>query len=285
MNCQEVMEFMQRQLDGDLDEQETEILMTHTRHCPNCAAMFSRLQMLSSGLENLPKVTPGYSLVDAIMPRLQELQTAAIAPESVLSAGEEEQASAINRRQPRNRTAGWWKDRFSLRALGGVIAAGVIVGLFMVNYHPNNLLHSNNNSSKDSTMTADTSDSAANGSSTSSQSAANTPKADNEVRAEVAEPSSSYKVLDKKAVDEKYGSATTKSAIDPNGAPLMKQEYKASTGIPADKVASPNYEKTETGVTDNSYSDANSSANADNHMDQENNNQGITSTNSNTLRR
>ena len=49
----------------------------------------------------------------------------------------------------------------------------------------------------------------------------------------------------------------------------MKQEYKASTDVPADKVASPNYEKTETGVTDNSYSDTNSSANADNHMDQE----------------
>ena len=71
------------QLDGDLDEQETEILMTHTRHCPDCAAMFSRLQMLSSGLENLPKVTPSYSLVDAIMPRLQELQTAALPLRSV----------------------------------------------------------------------------------------------------------------------------------------------------------------------------------------------------------
>ncbi len=102
------------------------------------------------------------------------------------------------------------------------------------------------------------------------------------MRAEVAEPTSSYKVLNKKSVDEKYGSVTTKSAIDPNGAPLMKQEYKASTDLPADKVASPNYEKTETGVTDNSYSDANSSANADNHMNQENNNQGITSTNSNS---
>ena len=66
-------------------------------------------------------------------------------------------------------------------------------------------------------MTADTSDSAANGSSTSSQSATNTPKADNEVRAEVAEPTSSYKVLDKIAVDEKYGSATTKSAMIPMG--------------------------------------------------------------------
>ena len=58
------------------------------------------------------------------------------------------------------------------------------------------------------------------------------------------------KVLDKKAVDDQFGLPAPKSAIDPNGAPLMKQEYKASTDVPADKVASPNYERTETGVTD-----------------------------------
>ena len=80
MNCQEVMEYMQRQLDDDLDEHEYEVLINHTRHCPDCAAMFERLQLLSAELTSLPKVIPSYSLVDAIMPRLQELQTALIAP-------------------------------------------------------------------------------------------------------------------------------------------------------------------------------------------------------------
>ena len=74
MNCQEVMELMQRQLDDDLDESEIEVLMNHTRQCPDCAAMFERLQLLSAELTSLPKVMPSYSLVDAIMPQLERIE-------------------------------------------------------------------------------------------------------------------------------------------------------------------------------------------------------------------
>ncbi|UVI32052.1 anti-sigma factor [Paenibacillus spongiae] len=129
MNCQEGMEYMQRQLDGDLDERESEALISHTRHCQQCAAMFERLQLLSAGLENLPKVTPPYSIVDAILPRLPELPAVEAAHAAAAGEKARQQAKPI---VPVKR----WKDRFSLRAFGGVIAAGVVVGLFLVTYQP-----------------------------------------------------------------------------------------------------------------------------------------------------
>ncbi|MCQ6558371.1 anti-sigma factor [Paenibacillus mendelii] len=128
MNCQEGMEYMQRQLDGDLDERESEALISHTRHCQQCAAMFERLQLLSAGLENLPKVTPPYSLVDAILPRLAELPAA----EAVRAPVGERTQKQAERVVPVKR----WTDRFSMRAFGGVLAAGVVVGLFLVTYQP-----------------------------------------------------------------------------------------------------------------------------------------------------
>ncbi|MGO4274962.1 anti-sigma factor, partial [Paenibacillus sp. TAF58] len=79
MNCQEVMEFMQRQLDGDLDAKEEDELHAHLMHCLDCAQMFERLQRLSDELTQLPKVVPPYSLVDAIMPQLADIDRHAAA--------------------------------------------------------------------------------------------------------------------------------------------------------------------------------------------------------------
>ncbi|MFC5651785.1 zf-HC2 domain-containing protein [Paenibacillus solisilvae] len=284
MNCQEVMEYMQRQLDGDLDEQETEILMTHTRHCPNCAAMFERLQLLSSGLENLPKVTPSYSLVDAIMPRLQELQTTVDASESVSSAGKVEQAPADTRREPRNRTAVRWRDRFSLRALGGVIAAGVIVGLFLVNYQSGNPLHTANDSASTGSMTAEsaaTSDSAAADSNTSSDAAANAPKADREVQTSNAPNEGVDKMLNKSygADDDVHDQAAAAESVDPNGERMMKHDYKQSAEPPDDKAASPNYEVSGTTVTENKSDAGASAADSGNQTKLGSDSKGIASTN------
>ncbi|MFC4778561.1 zf-HC2 domain-containing protein [Paenibacillus sp. GCM10023252] len=119
MNCQEVMEYMHRQLDGDLDEREAELLRSHTRHCPDCAAMYERLQKLSADLDNLPKVTPSYSLVDAILPRLQELEESG---NSTLTAVPSRQEA------PARKATG----RFSWKALSGVAAAGLVAAAFLV---------------------------------------------------------------------------------------------------------------------------------------------------------
>ncbi len=133
MNCPEVMELMQRQLDNDLTDSEMEVLMHHTRQCPDCAAMLERLQLLSAELTSLPKVAPSYSLVDAIMPQLEQIELTGrqeAAAETNRLADKEEPAAPARREK---RTRRWP----SMRIAGGVIAAGIVAGLFLVTYKGN----------------------------------------------------------------------------------------------------------------------------------------------------
>lgn len=130
MNCPEVMELMNRFIDDDLNEIEISHLKEHLKQCSDCSEMFERLQHLSAELENLPKVMPKFSLVDAIMPQLDQLdmekqQNAAVRETSSSSA-----VVPLKRRL---------RDRIPFRTLGGVVAAGFIVGLFLVSYKPDTL--------------------------------------------------------------------------------------------------------------------------------------------------
>jgi len=127
MNCQEVMELMQRQLDNDLDESEIEVLMNHTRQCPDCAAMFERLQLLSAELTSLPKVMPSYSLVDAIMPQLERME--------LFGQAEAEPPSMVSRTEATKRLSKRQRRWPSMRIMSGVIAAGIVAGLFIVTYN------------------------------------------------------------------------------------------------------------------------------------------------------
>jgi len=127
MNCQEVMELMQRYLDFDLSDQEEERLMAHLRQCPQCSEMFERLQQLSRELANLPKVVPPFSLVDAILPQLDEIdrqRAAGTVPQNDVSDQEQKRA---NRSAYRRRPFGPWA------AFGGVVAAGIVLTLFITN--------------------------------------------------------------------------------------------------------------------------------------------------------
>ncbi len=120
MNCQEVMELMQRHVDKDLNDQETSLMMDHVGRCPECAAMLDRLVQLSRGLEQMPRVEPPYSLVDAILPKLAAYDLEA-QPE------EETTPAALNgRRIHRPRRA--WVARVS-----SVVALGVVVAVFAIN--------------------------------------------------------------------------------------------------------------------------------------------------------
>ncbi|GKU79748.1 zf-HC2 domain-containing protein [Paenibacillus sp. L3-i20] len=132
MNCQEVMELMQRQLDDDLSESEREVLLAHTRHCPDCEAMFERMKLLSIELTSLPKVVPSYSLVDAIMPELMRIDLLSEKGSHIAHPAriEESIIPIQSRRAKRNRRFSSWG------ALGGIIAAGVVAGLFLVTYPP-----------------------------------------------------------------------------------------------------------------------------------------------------
>ncbi|MDK8181033.1 zf-HC2 domain-containing protein [Paenibacillus sp. UMB4589-SE434] len=149
MNCSEVMTLMQRQLDHDLDELEHSLLTEHISQCPACAEMFERLTMLHDDLEMLPKVTPRYSLVDSILPQLDEIdrrnsdqQAAALASSDELY--KQERSDNVQVPKSTRPSSGLWKKRFNWRAASAVFAAGVVFGLFMVNYQ-----HMNSSESAD----------------------------------------------------------------------------------------------------------------------------------------
>jgi hypothetical protein len=122
MNCQEVSELMQRYLDQDLSEKEHEQLLDHIRSCTSCAELFERLKHLSAHLENLPKVAPPVSLVDQILPRLEEI---------------EQMRESAERGENDTAVRSVFKDRvkrvFNYKTLGGVVAAGIVFALFWVN--------------------------------------------------------------------------------------------------------------------------------------------------------
>jgi hypothetical protein len=143
MLCQEVIELMQRFLDRDLDETEYRRMLAHLNDCPECTELFERLVNVSHELELLPKVTPPYSLVDAIMPKLAQLDDAkeqqAASGAAPLNrqngSGQERFAEPEPQSEPSQRKERGW--RFKLRGLisyplaGGVLAAGLVIGFFI----------------------------------------------------------------------------------------------------------------------------------------------------------
>ena len=76
MNCPEAVEWMHRYIDHDLNQEERFLLFEHIRTCDECAEKFELLNRLSAQLEDLPDVTPKYSLVDAILPQLEVIDQA-----------------------------------------------------------------------------------------------------------------------------------------------------------------------------------------------------------------
>ncbi|WP_025718836.1 zf-HC2 domain-containing protein [Paenibacillus sp. 1-18] len=136
MKCEEeVMDWMQRYVDHELGEEETSQLMNHIATCPDCAEKFHILQTLSRELEELPAVSPAFSLVDSIMPQLDAIDRA-----------REEQGSALQEMQPvavdpgpgprqRTQPTPWW-NRMGGRAAMGMAAAAVVLGIVVFNFQP-----------------------------------------------------------------------------------------------------------------------------------------------------
>ncbi|OZB91636.1 zf-HC2 domain-containing protein [Paenibacillus sp. XY044] len=137
MKCPEVVEWMHRYLDYDLDEDETVKLYEHLKTCPECADTFRLLKSLSRDLEDLPKVTPKFSLVDAIMPQLDAIDQARHEKSASL---EEISAPAEMVPVPSRpaRKGNFWNTVAGRTALGGA-AAVVILGVAVLNYNPKQL--------------------------------------------------------------------------------------------------------------------------------------------------
>jgi hypothetical protein len=123
MMCQEVIELMQRYLDQDLNETEYRRMLMHIQSCSGCAELFERLVGLSQELESLPKVTPPVSIVDSILPRLEQLDR--MAAEGTAAAADTGKRGAALTWRAR------MKEWISLPMAGGVVAAGLVLGFFV----------------------------------------------------------------------------------------------------------------------------------------------------------
>ncbi|NOU68050.1 hypothetical protein GC096_28885 [Paenibacillus sp. LMG 31461] len=135
MKCQEVMMYMQRQLDGDLAPKEENELHAHLMHCLDCAQMFERLQALSNELSQLPKVTPPFSLVDAIMPQLLELDKQNEMPitDNIVAFPSKVARVELEEDMPKLTGLSRFREQFSWKVASGVVAAGLIIGFFAFN--------------------------------------------------------------------------------------------------------------------------------------------------------
>ncbi|MGG1658787.1 hypothetical protein [Brevibacillus sp. NRS-1366] len=71
MTHDEIWEWMQRDLDGDLSSGEQQLLYSLLQKDPELQLMYNRLKNVSEQLEKLPPVVPSFSIVDSILPRLE----------------------------------------------------------------------------------------------------------------------------------------------------------------------------------------------------------------------
>jgi hypothetical protein len=133
MNCDEVMEWMQRDIDHELTVAEKEAMKAHMQSCPDCAEMYARLLLLSQELASLPKVTPPVSLVDSILPKLDELDRSGSGPftaaaSTAIQTMETAPAPVLTLAQERPQR---FKSLWSAVAACGIVAAGLLLVLFV----------------------------------------------------------------------------------------------------------------------------------------------------------
>ncbi|NUU77835.1 anti-sigma factor [Paenibacillus xylanilyticus] len=140
MKCEEVVEWMHRYLDHDLGDAETAQMLQHVAQCPECAENFSLLRALSRELEDLPQVTPKFSLVDAIMPQLDAIDEARREQSSTIQEMSPVPAAFENlqrssERKPKQR----WLNSMVGRMSMGAAAAAVVLGFAIWGYEPEKL--------------------------------------------------------------------------------------------------------------------------------------------------
>lgn len=67
MNCEQALDLIQRNLDGDLSDWETALLQKHLAICPKCEKRSQQLEQLSQRLSRWPQVTPPIAIVDRML--------------------------------------------------------------------------------------------------------------------------------------------------------------------------------------------------------------------------
>lgn len=147
MTCQDSIELMQRYLDHDLNDAEEQELQLHLQQCAECSEMFDRLRRLDSELAQLPKVTPAFSLVDAILPKLAELDRQPGVLEETAAREPEATAFVPLGGIPRTR-----RSFVSWKWFSGAAVAAAIIGVFVLK--DQNLLVTPSMGKKDMAATA-----------------------------------------------------------------------------------------------------------------------------------
>ncbi|GGN96920.1 anti-sigma factor family protein [Saccharibacillus kuerlensis] len=139
MKREEALEYMNRYLDHDLSEEETEALFRHLGDSPEAREDFEFLKRLSNKLESMPDVMPPISLVDSILPRLDELDPM-MQPE--LPEAKPEKLSEMESRRmfgeetlKRRRASEFWRSTLG-RAVAGTTAAVAVLSIFVATYEP-----------------------------------------------------------------------------------------------------------------------------------------------------
>ncbi|WP_019120002.1 anti-sigma factor family protein [Brevibacillus massiliensis] len=126
----DMLELIQRDLDGDLSPEEKLALEKHLQADPELQLVYARLRRVSAQLEQLPDVAPPFSIVDSILPKLETPNPVPVVAAAQSELPKLERRVTAAQEQPRTKTR-----RFPLwaaKAGSGVAAACLLFGLFML---------------------------------------------------------------------------------------------------------------------------------------------------------
>lgn len=135
MNRAEAMDLIQRQLDGDLTQEEHIALEEQLRVDSELQLFRQRLQRVSAELHSLPRVMPPFSLVDAILPKLADEAPASLLLPAQGSESEQQLAATetlwLDTRQNEQQLTS--KKRLPVwlgKSAIGAVAACLLIGMF-----------------------------------------------------------------------------------------------------------------------------------------------------------
>ncbi|QQE73117.1 hypothetical protein KDJ56_14420 [Brevibacillus composti] len=134
MSDEEIWEYMQRDLDGDLSPDEKSQLHELLLKEPGLQLMYNRMKHVSQQLDQLPPVTPPFSIVDSILPQLEAEKAR---PAAAISGRHEELPKlepkhAAAQSAPAEARPKWKKVTLWTARIGsGVVAASLLIGLML----------------------------------------------------------------------------------------------------------------------------------------------------------
>ncbi|MDF2682502.1 MAG: hypothetical protein K0R47_3692 [Brevibacillus sp.] len=129
MTNEEIWEWMQRDLDGDLSPVEQDALYNIIRKDSDLQLKYNRLKTVSQQLEQLPPVVPSFSIVDSILPRLE---SAAAVPAASSALNEEILPTLEVKRNVSwpTETKKWKRMKVWLASIGSTaVAACLLIGI------------------------------------------------------------------------------------------------------------------------------------------------------------